>query len=86
MARNPLRRHLSNLATAFERVGPARRLERVEVVLKLPADDNDLLSDLQPGALIPEGEPFESPYTAVRLGEPDEGGMVRVTLTWTALP
>jgi len=79
--RNALRRHLQNMATAFERIGPARRVECVRLDLRIPADDPDTRG-LRPGVLIPEGAPFESAYTAAEVGQEAADGTVLVTLTW----
>jgi len=68
------------MATAFERIGPARRVECVRLDLRLPADD-PATRGLRPGAAIPVGEPF-GPYTVAEAGEEAKDGTVVVTLTW----
>lgn len=83
MRANPLRRHLANMAEAFQRAGPARRVECLRLEIRLPADDPDTRG-LRPGALIPVGEPF-GPYTEALASETAEDGTALVTLTWRAL-
>ena len=84
MRANPLRRHVANMAEAFRRAGPNRKVESLRLEIRLPADDPDTRG-LRPGKPISVGEPLASPYTEAAVSEEAKDGSVLVTLTWRSL-
>jgi len=83
MVLNPLRRHVANMAEAFRRVGPNRKVGSLRLEIRLPADDPDTRG-LRPGKLIPVSEPL-GPFTEAKVSAEDRDGSVLVTLTWRSL-